>query len=107
MAIRGVLSIVHQNKHDEPNLLYDKIYNTINLDEFSKVLNVKNVVSKNVIFNLVDFDKENSTVFPLVPNVDSLTDFNICPEKQIMFKRIYTGLGFGIVFSNVFFWTCL
>lgn len=106
-AIRGVLSFVHRNKDDEKNLLKENKFKTIDPEDFSSVTFVNNLVSKDIIFNLVDFDKENSTVFPLVPNLDSLTDFKVCPEKQLMFKKLYGALGFGIVFSNMFFWVCL
>lgn len=107
-TIRGVVSKVHHTKHDKDNDYHDiGTINTINLDEFAKFNFVKNLVSKDVLLNEVNFDSTNFNIFPSSLDISSLTSFKVSDECHTSLKRFYSLLSFGVVFSNMYLWVCL
>lgn len=107
-TIKGVVSFVHRNKEDKEHNDYkgQNIHN-LNLEEFSRLHGLKNLVSTNYFLKEINFDSTNSNAFPLTEDLNSLNNFSVTPENHIIVKRLYTGLSFGLVFSNMYFWVCL
>jgi cytochrome oxidase assembly protein ShyY1 len=107
-TLKGVVSMVHRNKDDKSHNDYNGNNIThIDLDEFSRLHGLKNLVSTNYFLKEINFDSTNSNAFPLTEDLNSLNNFSVTTEAHTLVKRVYTGLSFGLVYANMFFWVCL
>mmetsp|Transcript_209 Transcript_209/g.192 ORF Transcript_209/g.192 Transcript_209/m.192 type:complete len:254 (-) Transcript_209:132-893(-) len=106
-SVKGVLTMPHRNKEDKENDYLGNKVRSIDLEEFAKLGGTKNLCSNKFMLKVVDLENDNSTAYPLTDNTYSLTNFNVTDVQHSLYKKVYSGLSYLVVLSNMYFWVCL
>ena len=106
VSIKGVLTTPHKNKHDQPNHPLDNKITVVDLQQFSDLVLVENLVSNGFYFHQITGGDETS-VFPSTDTLYSLTNFKTPFEDNVSVRNQYLLAGFSMVFFNMYYWVCL
>lgn len=107
LTIRGFITVPHVTKDAKENHLHNFVANHIDLVDFSKVSGINSELSKNVLLHSVNFNQDNESIYPLKDNLSSLNRFNASPQDHNRLSRLFSGITFLTLFSNVYLWVCL
>lgn len=107
LTIRGFLTVPHVTKDAKENHLHSLIADHIDLVDFSKISGINSDLSKNVLLHAINFSTDNESIYPLRDNLSSLNKFNTTPESHGRLSRLFNGITFLTLFSNLYLWVCL
>ena len=107
VALKGVLTKPHNTKYSKEIEFTEKICDHIDLKEMTKFTGIESTFAKNILIKSIDLNPENASVYPVTENAKSLTTFNVSPETHSTMSRLFGGVAFLSIFSNMFFWVCL
>lgn len=103
LTIRGFLTIPLITKDAKENNLHNFIADHIYLNDFCKISGIETELSRNIVLHAVNFGSENELIYPLKDNLSSLNKFNVSPEVNSRISKLFSGLTFLTLFSNVYY----
>jgi cytochrome oxidase assembly protein ShyY1 len=98
----------YQNKYSTHNDLKNNNWDHINLEEMAAYRSLSNKeVSSKFLIRAVQLNDGESSGFPRILAKNDLFNFPISAETNLKYAKIWQGVAFLAIFSNVYLWVAL